>query len=111
MTATEFRKIALSFPEAEEREHMNHPDFRVRGKIFATLAYPDKSWGMVRLPRRTQEDFVFAEPKAYSPVKGTWGLRGATRVHLKSAKVPSLRKAMRAAWLNVAPKDLATQLD
>ena len=44
MTAAEFRRLALSLPEAEEREHMHHPDFRVGGKIFATLGYPDKSW-------------------------------------------------------------------
>ena len=49
MTANEFRRLALDLPEAVEAEHMNHPDFRVRGKIFATLAYPDKSFGMVKL--------------------------------------------------------------
>ena len=111
MTANEFRKIALGLPEAEERAHMSHPDFRVRGKIFATLGYPDKAWGMVKLPKRMQEEFVFAEPKTYSPVKGTWGLRGATRVRLKSAKASSLRKAMLAAWRNIAPKNLAAKRD
>src|SRR5580704_13784852 len=45
MTPNDFRKLALSFPDTEERGHMNHPDFRVAGKIFATLGYPDKSWG------------------------------------------------------------------
>lgn len=50
MTAKTFRKIALSFPEAEEHVHMDHPDFRVAGKIFATLGYPDKTRGMVSFP-------------------------------------------------------------
>jgi hypothetical protein len=49
VTENEFRRLALSLPEAEEREHMGHPDFRVGGKIFATLGYPGKSWAMVRL--------------------------------------------------------------
>lgn len=106
MTANEFRKIALALPEAEEREHMHHPDFRVRGKIFATLAYPNKDFGMVKLPPRAQEEFVFAEPKAYVPVKGAWGKRGATSVMLKEAKKNSLQRAMAAAWNFVAPKDL-----
>jgi hypothetical protein len=109
MTTEEFRKIALSLPEAVESEHMNHPDFRVRGKIFATLAYPNTAWAMVRLPPRSQEEVIFAEPKVFSPVKGAWGRQGATRVDLKSAKKTSLRKAMIAAWRNVAPKDLAQQ--
>ena len=106
MNANEFRKIALAFPEAEEREHMHHPDFRVRGKIFATLAYPTKDFGMVKLPPRAQEEFLFADPKAYVPVKGAWGKRGATSVMLKEAKKASLQKAMAAAWNFVAPKDL-----
>ena len=109
MTANEFRKIALSLPEAIEAQHMNHPDFRVRGKIFATLQYPTKDFGMVRLPPRAQEEFVFGEPKVFSPVKGAWGKQGATHLHLKAAKKTSLRKAMVAAWQNVAPKDLAQQ--
>jgi hypothetical protein len=109
MTAQEFRKIALSLPEAVEAQHMNHPDFRVRGKIFATLAYPTREFGMVRLPARAQEDFVFGEPKVFTPVKGAWGKQGATHVHLKAAKKTTLRKAMVAAWQNVASKDLAQQ--
>jgi hypothetical protein len=109
MTAQEFRKTALSLPEAIEAQHMNHPDFRVRGKIFATLAYPTKEIGMVRLPPRAQEEFIFGEPKVFSPVKGTWGKQGATYVNLKAAKKTTLRRAMVAAWQNVAPKDLAQQ--
>src|SRR2546423_6192330 len=70
MTVGEFRKLALSFPHTTEREHMRHPDFRVAGKIFATLAYPDKNWGMVKLTPDQQEEFVGTEPKVFVAVKG-----------------------------------------
>ena len=78
MTASDFRRIALSFPEATESAHMDHPDFRVGGKIFATLDYPGKGWGMVKLPPKQQVFFIEAEPKVFAPAKGAWGLRGAT---------------------------------
>jgi hypothetical protein len=106
MTAAEFRRIALSFPEAIESAHMAHPDFRVAGKVFATLGYPDTSWGMVKLFPDQQESCMRAEPKAFIPAKGAWGKRGSTCVHLKSARKLTLQKAMRAAWQNAAPKRL-----
>jgi hypothetical protein len=107
MTAGEFRKLALSFPETEERQHMRHPDFRVAGKIFATLAYPDKHWGMVKLTPEQQEKFVQAEPKVFTPVKGGWGRKGATSVQLRAARRESVRRALAAAWCNRAPRELA----
>ena len=106
MTATEFRKLALALPETEERAHMNHPDFRVAGKIFATLGYPDKTRGMVKLSPEDQHNFSKDYPEAFIPVKGVWGRRGATSVVLKSAKNEILREAMQAAWRNNAPKRL-----
>jgi hypothetical protein len=109
MTANDFRRLALSFPESVESSHMDHPDFRVGGKIFATLGYFDKGWGMVKLFPDQQAEFVKAEPKAFVPAKGYWGKRGATCVHLKNAKKTKLRKAMREAWLNTAPKKLAAK--
>ena len=84
MTAGDFRRIALSFPETMESAHMDHPDFRVGGRIFATLGYPDTGVGMVKLFPDQQEDFVRAEPKVFAPVKGGWGRRGSTHVRLKS---------------------------
>lgn len=107
MTKTEFRKIALSFPETSERAHQNHPDFRVGGKIFATMGYPDAAWAMVKLTPEQQEEFVRAEPAVFVPVKGGWGRQGATNVRLKAAKKTSLRSALAAAWCNRAPKSLA----
>jgi hypothetical protein len=69
MTPNAFRKIALSLPETEERQHMNHPDFRVAGKIFATLGYPDKTRGMVKLSPEHQHNFSKDYPEAFIPVK------------------------------------------
>jgi len=106
MTADAFRKLALSFPETEERQHMNHPDFRVAGKIFATLGYPDQTRGMVNLSPEDQHNFSMDYPDAFIPVKGTWGRRGATSVHLKAAKKEVLARAIAAAWRNVAPRRL-----
>lgn len=108
MTTKDFRRIALSLPETEERAHMNHPDFRVGGKIFATLGYPDKSRGMVKLSPEDQHYFSKDHPDVFMPVKGAWGRKGATSVHLKAAKKEVLRKAIQAAWRNTAPKRLLT---
>lgn len=107
MTITEFRRMALSLPEAVESSHMDHPDFRVGGKIFATLGYFDRGWGMVKLMPDQQETFVRSEPKVFVPAKGYWGRKGSTCVHLKSAKKATLRKALLAAWQNTAPRRLA----
>ena len=106
MTANDFRRLALAHPETEERQHMDHPDFRVAGKIFATLGYPDRSRGMVKLSPEDQHNFSKDHPDTFVPVKGTWGRRGATSVDLKAAKKQVLAKAIEAAWRNTAPKRL-----
>jgi hypothetical protein len=106
VTSKEFRQIAMSFPEAEERAHMNHPDFRVAGKIFATLGYPDRNSGMVKLTPEQQEEFLHDEPDCFSPCSGKWGRKGATNVQLKSIKKTTLRRALEAAWRNTAPTGL-----
>lgn len=106
MTANDFRKIALSLPETEERAHMNHPDFRVAGKIFATLGYPDKTRGMVKLSPEQQHYFTKDNPDVFVPAKGAWGRQGSTSVVLKEAKKDVLSKAIHAAWRNTAPKRL-----
>ena len=101
--------MALALPETEERAHMDHPDFRVGGKIFATLGYPDQSRGMVKLTPEEQHYFSKAEPAVFAPVDGTWGKRGATWVQLKAAKKDTLGKAILAAWRNTAPKKLVAE--
>lgn len=106
MTRNEFRKLALSFPQTEERQHMHHPDFRVGGKIFATMGYPNKDHAMVKVTPVEQEMLVVAEPAVFSPVTGAWGRKGCTTVLLKAAKKDSLRRVLRAAWELNAPKEL-----
>jgi hypothetical protein len=107
MQPNQFREIALSLSEAVGCAHMRHPDFRVGGKIFATLGYPGEDWAaVVKLSPGEQKNFVQANPDMFQPVKGGWGSRGATNVYLPRAKTVAVRKAMIAAWRNTAPKRL-----
>jgi hypothetical protein len=102
MTVDEFRKMALKIPTAVERSHMNHPDFRVAGKIFASLGAPDESWGMVKLTPEQQRAFIEKASKVFKPCSGAWGRQGATNVYLASAKASIVRAALDAAAKNVA---------
>ena len=106
MTPDEFREIALGFPEAEERSHMGHPDFRVRGKIFATLGYPDTEHGMAALLPAEQQELLRIEPASFKPAAGVWGVRGATIITLATADEDNVREALAAAWRKIAPKKL-----
>ena len=110
MTAAEFRSLALSLPEASEAAHMNHPDFRVGGKIFATLG-PGEVWGMVKLTPQQQALFVRTEPNVFQPFNGAWGRRGCTKVCLEAATEPAVRQALDDAWRNTAPKRLVQLAD
>jgi hypothetical protein len=110
MTADDFRSLALSFPEATEKAHMNHPDFRVKGKIFATLG-PDEDWGMVKLTADQQATFVRGMPDVFQPASGAWGRQGCTIVHLRDATEPTVRQVLIAAWRNTAPKRLVQEYD
>lgn len=110
MTADDFRELALSLPATEERSHMGHADFRIGGKIFATIA-PDESKGMAKLTPEQQALFVRSEPKVFEPVNGAWGRRGATYILFALAKEGSARQALIEAWRNVAPKKLHPKLD
>src|SRR5688572_30978586 len=83
MTPAEFRRMALALPSAEERAHMGHPDFRVGGKIFATLGYPDNSFGTIMLSPQDQDLLIRDHPKAFVPVAGAWGRAGSTSVLLR----------------------------
>src|SRR5215468_7032581 len=110
MTLATFRRLALALPQAIESEHMNHPDFRVGGKIFATLL-PDKGLGMVKLKPDQQKMLVKAHPEIFMPVPGGWGRGGATNVRLKTAKSAILKEALLLAWRNTAPDSLAESLE
>lgn len=111
MTAEGFRRLALALPEALESAHMGHPDFRVGGRVFATLGYPDAGFGMVKLTSEQQELFLRVAPEVFAPANGAWGRRGSTTVQLARASAATLRDALAAAWRNVAPKRLAATLD
>jgi hypothetical protein len=106
MTAADFRKIALGMPGAIESEHMAHPDFRVGGKIFASLGYPDPEHGMVVLPPEEQARLLDSHPKIFSPAKGAWGKQGSTIVGLTLADKETLERVLQLAWRNKAPKHL-----
>jgi hypothetical protein len=105
MRPAAFARIALSLDGAIEGAHGGHADFRVGGKVFATLGYPGKDWGMVKLSPEQQQMLVAAEPDIFVTVKGTWGLRGATSVRLAEVDARTVRSALTMAWRNVtAPK-------
>lgn len=97
-TPDDFRRLALSFDGAEESAHMKHPDFRVRGKVFATLGHPDAASGMVALMPEQQADFMALAPDAFRPANGAWGRRGSTLVRLDAVDAEVLEHALGAAW-------------
>src|SRR6185312_14451797 len=102
VTADDFRRLALELPEAIESAHMGHPDFRVGGKIFATLS-PAGELGMVKLTPDQQEILCAAEPEMFVPVPGGWGRGGSTHVRLAAAEEDAARGALRLAWRGRAP--------
>ncbi len=101
MTPDQFRHLALAIPQTVESAHMNHPDFRLGGKIFASLGKPDDDWGMVKLTPEEQRTFIKGSPKAFQPCAGAWGERGYTNVHLPSVNASTLRSALTAAAKNI----------
>jgi hypothetical protein len=106
MTAAGFRRIALSLPEAVEGSHFGQADFRVGGKIFATLSLESEGYGVLILTPEQQAGMVEDEPKIFSPVPGGWGRKGSTRVNLAKVKADILEDALRMAWRRRAPKNL-----
>jgi len=104
MTADKFRSLALEIAGAIESAHMSHPDFRIVGRIFASLGYPDDDHGMVKLTPEQQGIFLKKAPKAFSPCAGAWGKQGATSVRLAAAKVDLLRSVLEAAAKNILAK-------
>jgi hypothetical protein len=98
MTPDQFRRLALTLPDTSEARHMGHPDFRVGGKIFATLGYPDGNHAMIRLSPEDQSFLVRSAPEVYQPVKGAWGQAGCTNVKLRAARTGPIREALAFAW-------------
>jgi hypothetical protein len=108
MTIDKFRKMALEIPKTVERSHMRHPDFRVAGKIFASLGVPDENWGMVKLTPEQQRTFIEKAPQGFKPASGAWGRQGCTNVYLPAAKATIVRTALDAAAKNVAGRKQRT---
>lgn len=106
MRPDRFRQLALALPEAVESAHMAHPDFRVGGKIFASLGAPDAGHAMVKLDPERQERYLRLYPAVFSPAAGAWGRRGCTLILLKAASPVVVQAALAAAWTLTAPKRL-----
>ena len=103
LKAEDFRRIALGMKDAIESAHMGHPDFRIAGKIFATL-HADRKHGMVKLTPEQQETFVRDHPAAFAPENGAWGRQGCTALELDVADEDTVGEAMTLAWRNSAVK-------
>ncbi len=108
MNAEDFRRIALALPAASESAHMEHPDFRVGGRIFATLSQAE-DYGVVMLSPEEQAEFIRTAPAAFAPVNGGWGRRGATEMRLQLVKEATAQRALATAWQRKAPKRLTTK--
>lgn len=98
MTGDDFRRIALSLEGAQEGSHMGNPDFRVGGRIFATLAAASQGYGNLMLTPEQQAEFVAELPEVFIPIAGGWGRMGATHVRLSAANEDLLAGALRVAW-------------
>jgi hypothetical protein len=98
MSAQDFRRIALSFEGAEEGAHMGHADFRVGGRIFATLASQKQGYGNLVLTPKQQATFVEEAPEVFVPIAGGWGRMGMTHIRLSAAHEDVLAGALETAW-------------
>jgi hypothetical protein len=108
MTVADFRRIALSMEGAEESSHMGSPDFRVGGRIFATLAHQDEGYANLMLTPDQQAEFVEELPEVFLPVSGGWGRNGATHIRLAKANKDVLTGALQAAWKTRSDKNRKT---
>lgn len=106
MNADDFRRLALSLEGATEGSHMGSVDFRVGGKIFATLASIAKGYGNLMLTPEQQRVFVEEQPELYLPISGGWGRMGATHIRLTEANEDALLGALQVAWRLRAEKNL-----
>jgi hypothetical protein len=104
MTPQQFRRLALALPGATEGAHMGHADFRVGGKIFATLGNPDPKWAVLLLKPDQQALVVATAGDVFSPVPGGWGLKGSTRINLAAADRAAVESALKLAWEVRAPR-------
>ncbi|MCA9518798.1 MAG: MmcQ/YjbR family DNA-binding protein [Myxococcales bacterium] len=109
ITLDDYRRIALSLPETEERSHFEQPDFRVKGKIFATM-HKDGLTGALKIEPLAQAALVAAHPDALTPASGAWGRSGWTTVTFAAIDADLAERLVRDSWRLVAPKKLAATL-
>jgi hypothetical protein len=109
MTGAGFRKIALNMVGAEEGSHFGNPDFRVGGRIFATLSLEREGYGVLLLTPEQQAGMVQDAPEVFSPVPGGWGRNGSTRVFLAKAATDVLKGALQTAWQNRVAKNAGSK--
>jgi hypothetical protein len=109
MNRDDFRRMALSLEGAEESSHMGSPDFRVQGKIFATLASQHLGYGNLKLTPEQQADFVRELPEVFLPIPGGWGRMGMTHILLAKASAEVLAGALHAAWQLRMQKNAASK--
>jgi hypothetical protein len=109
VTPAGFRRMALRLGDVVESAHHSHPDFRVAGRIFPTLGYPDRHWEMVVLTPELQAARVRKRPDAFTPAKGKWGEQGSTLVRLKAVDEESLGEALTLAWQQAVAKAASTR--
>jgi hypothetical protein len=98
MTVDDFRGLALGFDDTEESAHMGAADFRVGGRIFATLAHGHRGLGNLMLSPELQQSLIDEAPEVFIPVSGGWGRMGATHVRLAEAAPDQLLKGLQLAW-------------
>jgi len=98
MDAEDFRRIALNLEGAEEGSHMGAPDFRVGGRIFATLASQSLGYGNLMLTPEQQAALVEELPMVFVPIAGGWGRMGMTHIRLAATNEDVLAGALRTAW-------------
>jgi hypothetical protein len=98
MKPADFRRIALSFEGAEEGSHMGATDFRVGGRIFATLAHQKQGYGNLMLTPELQSEFVGELPEVFLPIPGGWGRMGSTHIRLARANEDVLTGALKTSW-------------
>ena len=101
MRPEDVRALALLLPGVIEAAHRGHPDFRISGRIFATL-WVEEERVVLKLDPADQERVVAEALDLFAPMPGAWGRRGWTNLDLWACEEDVLRDALLTAWRNPA---------
>ncbi len=91
---------------SRRRLAFGNADFRVNGKIFATLGLEKEGYGVLLLTPEQQAGMVEDEPDIFSPVPGGWGRKGSTRVRLAKVAPDILKGRVAHRLAQKSPKAL-----